>query len=488
MKKSILNLLGLVAVLFLAACNDGGMNGNKPEDSTQQENNTPQENITSTPTQPQDPVKNPMEDLLPHNSDEQKGYLEQAARLFLETFRARDQKAVLDLTDELYFEIENYDWDTQGFEEFWDEIESDFAFAAPRYISQLANGSASPMDVRQFTYNLAKFANVFEADSRSHRWVNKGKSSDGSAQLIYKMGGSTCVAKVWGDGKDNTYNYTFYRGAEGEFSERYTSSANEKITMTATLPERMCMTLTQDGVELVRLVVGTDIVENQHYNQNITLTVANINYISQINCSHTSANAVFGLNYGNQAIMYAEIKVPNYSIPTKTNNQTYEEYGEHIADHWEDIVNSVGTATAYINMMGTVQLRAAVTNVGDLVADYRNWIDNYDSYMNEHMTREAARALCNIYKHNSRTGVYYGTNDRQAELVLDSYMDNYYYYSNRSYLIEPLIHFISDDTQYSFTEYFTEARYANIIDLTENLVNSYLRMLRSFDVDPIELR
>lgn len=480
MKKSIFILLGLIAVCFLTACKDGSVNGNDLKDSIQPNN------ATSTPTQPHDPVNNPMEDLLPHNSDEQKEYLEQAARLFLETFRARDQKAVLELTDELYFEIENYDWDTQGFEEFWDEIESDFAFAAPRYISQLANGSASPMDVRQFTYNLAKFANVFEADSRSHRWVNKGKSSDGSAQLIYKIGGSTCVAKVWGEGKDNTYNYTFYRGAEGEFSERYTSSANEKITMTATLPERMYMTLTEDGVELVRLVVNTDMVENQHYNLGMNLTIANVHYITEINGSHTSADAVFGMNYGNQAMLYAEIKVPNYRIPTKTNNQTYEEYGEHIADHWEDIVNSVGTATAYINMMGTVQLRAAVTNVGDLVADYRHWVDQYDSDMGDYMTREAARALCNIYKHNSQTGVYYGTHDLQAELVLDSYAD--YGYGNRNYLIEPLIHFISDDTQYSFTEYFTEARYANIIDLTENLVNSYLRMLRNFDVDPIELR
>lgn len=579
--------MGLTAVMFFTACGNGSIGGSTPEGPDQPEN------IVSTPTKPHDPKFNPLASELPKNTDEQKVYLEKAASLCLETFQAKDQKAALDLADELYFEIDNYSWDTQGFEDFWSDIESDFAFVAPRYISQLANGRVSPMDVRQFTYKLAKFANVFEADSRSHHWVNKGKSNDGSAQLIYKLGGSTCVAKLWGEGKENTYTYTYYMvdksekrfywygssrpneyyyeyvgygngdyngshnyvGAgngsyiytkfyeyvyvgegfgdyiynynssysryvytpgEGDyvrfsaadavynseygvygfnytywrhdFSERDNGTASEKTTITATLPERMYLTLTQDGVELVRLVVGNDFVENQHYNQDITLTLANVNYISQIKCSHTAANAVFGLNYGNQAILYAEVKVPNYNVPVKSDNQTYEEYGTNIADHWEDIVNTVGTTTAYINLMGTTQLRAAVTNVGTLVDDYRNWMDQYDSDMDSRMSREAARALCNIYKRNCTTGVYYGTDDLQADLVLDSYMDDYYYDSSRKYRIEPLIHFTSDDTQYSFSEYFTEARYANIIDLTENLANSYLRLLRSFGVEPIELR
>ena len=102
-----------------------------------------------------------------------------------------------------------------------------------------------------------------------------------------------------------------------------------------------------------------------------------------------------------------------------------------------------------------------------------------------------------------QVGLYYNTPVKQAELQmdleLDEWTDSYggYYDENGEYVEEEyvvikdydqilVLYFPQNGTTYEFEDYFTEVAFSSVIDLAEDLINSYIKLAKYNEIEPID--
>lgn len=284
---------------------------------------------------------------------------------------------------------------------------------------------------------------------------------------------------------DENGNYAKYTSYYTDFEEKPFAGSEERVVKVQ-LPEKIHCTIKEDN----RLIAGfdqeIDLEENSHYNLTGMYSLANISWEQKLEATHTNMKAKVGMKYGNKSLLSATVNIPSYDVSTKRSGETYEEYGERIADRWETLVSDVGELTAEVDIINKVQMKAHVSHIGDFYLAYRDWEETYDAEIGDDMTRQAARALGNLYDKYCTAGIFYNTDVQQAKLVFEPYETGSGEGGN--YDIEPLIYFEGDQTTYSYSQYFSERRFGSLIDLTEDVANNYIDLLQLFDVDYIELR
>ena len=106
--------------------------------------------------------------------------------------------------------------------------------------------------------------------------------------------------------------------------------------------------------------------------------------------------------------------------------------------------------------------------------EYGEWFYN---------TREYNLALSDLVNDNMNISLYYSSDVKQAEIITDVMADSY---DNSYYDLIPVVYFPKDGTTYAFDEYFTENAFGSVIQLTEDLVNKYISLLRYNEIEPVE--
>lgn len=128
-----------------------------------------------------------------------------------------------------------------------------------------------------------------------------------------------------------------------------------------------------------------------------------------------------------------------------------------------------GAAKVSVNILGEVQIKGTCSNVKTF-ADYLDKADQFEenesqfkSYVNQ------ANSLLNL-------GIYFnGGSMRQAKVQLECFEDGYAYEKYWTY--EPVLVFDDNSTYSTFTAFFNETSFREVINSFEDLVRSYEKLI-----------
>ena len=126
----------------------------------------------------------------------------------------------------------------------------------------------------------------------------------------------------------------------------------------------------------------------------------------------------------------------------------------------------MGKGEAKLDILGKIQIQGGVTDGAALVDAYYHWSDEY--YNNEF---DECNDLCKLLNKYIYLSIYYNkTTTEQAKLLMDVYEDKY------GYDVEPIMQFPYDDSQIAVMTYFESSKFLGLIDLVEDLANSYIAL------------
>lgn len=288
-----------------------------------------------------------------------------------------------------------------------------------------------------------------------------------------------------------SYGIAYYTRYYTSFSETPTNASDVKRTIKGMIPERIRFTLTQNNSVILDGTAEIDLEVNNHYNTTLTAKLMNLDFLFKETITHSAAKIDFNFKVGNSTILSSTVNLPSYNVATKYASETYEEYGTNLYENWKSILNTTGAANAEVNVMNNqIQIKAAVTNAGNMYNAYGDWSRQFGKNLEDDLTtREEANALIAIFNKYAKASLYYGNEIEQAKLKLQANQEvknvyDYYtgnYTSKTYYELEPVIYFPKEDMSFAFGTYFSENRFSNVMDMAEQLVNDYLRLFKYED-------
>ena len=396
--------------------------------------------------------------------DEQKSYLVEVGKELINTFNPEDQRAAVELADELYSKYQEYDWEAIS-SEFDEELEDIYStefesfFGMPRRMIDAINGKKKvSLEDKEILLTLSKFGRVIEFDDKTQT-VKITKTNDPSITAIFSDAkGTKCELKVWGEGKE----------IEGSFTYEYEES---KRTIRVKVPTTIKMHLKHGSNSLISFTFQWDTNIKDYVNTSLSLQVTNLVFAEETKVSTTEASAVFSFSYGDKGLIAAAVSLPKYEAidweggKDITEDEGYswlEQYGEKYAS----MLGTVGKGEVKLDVLGKIQLRGGVTDGAALVDAYYNWGET--NYSNELTQYEDLCAFLNKYLYAS---IYYNnTITEQAKVLMQVYEESY------GYSVEPILYFPQDETSIAVMTYFNSSKFLNLFDLVEELANSYIAL------------
>lgn len=413
-------------------------------------------------------------------AQEQKVKLEGVATQFIQTFNSEDQKRAVELADELAYKYEDYSWDEV--EEYGEDNYVVFRSMA-RSAKQIAHGGA-PQLVQPDIYGFPEINATFEANDYTRSWEYKGSSDGGVVLRCRSIAGSTVEAKVVGE------------GVAIEYSREY-----EGTPITIKLPSKMVYTVTENQSEIIRIEMNFDVKRSDHFNYTMTAKVVNISLDAKMNITKNNASASCGAYYGGTELFTASAELPNCILIDIKENPTDDDW-EEFGDKYTDLGNGVeyGQVIRKVNLLKQIQIES----VCDMNTLYRAIEKVENKYNNNgyqqhwweeyYYQKEYNNEIVDVYNKYQSSKIYYSSDVEQAILKYETTWENerYYDYNTGQYVdvtlydYEPVIYFPKDGTSYAFEDYFTRGAFSNVINLAENLINSYIKIAKYNDIEPVD--
>ena len=448
MNKNIFYAIALICAIAFTGCKD--------------------KNTAEEPSQP-------AENTQAMTADQQKDYLERSGKQILATFNAVDQKEAADLAEGLYRKYENYDWDAIADKlADIDDGRYENLFSAPKRLVALTQGLSVPAANDVIVFSFAGNAYNFEIDEQKQT-INYVRSTDGTCTVKFRdEKGKSCVLKAWGEGKTSSYQYTY-------------ETDRGKKTIQADVPAAIHVTLKQGDTEVINAVIEIEAVKNNHFYSKLNLKVTNVTVKYDLRVNSTNGTAIVEVLYGNKNLVTASIDLPKYKLIDKADNQDWEAWIEQYEERYEELLMAIGSGAGQIKLMDLVTIKANVKSGKDLYTTINNW-DGED-------TKASCQAFCEGLNKAFSAGLYFPSdpNTLQVEVRMqprayegekyDPISETYIPYT--SYDPEPVLYFPKDRTSYAFEEYFTMNRFNTIIDMAENVVNSYIDLDSEFELEHV---
>jgi hypothetical protein len=491
--------------------------------------------------------------------DAQKDLLVEVGEELLNTFNPEDQRAAVELADELYYKYKRYDWDQiyEDFEEEFEDIysrEFDSFFSLPRRLAgAITDKQSVSLENMEILLTLSKFGYVIEFDDKT-KSVKMTETDDASITVKFSdTDGTKCEAKVWGEGKEIEGSYTYEDGhwdwGYDEYGNYYDNGwvAEGKRTIRVKVPKTIKMHLKHGNEALISFTFNWDSNLEDYANTSMNLQVINLKFAEETKVNTTTASAVCSFSYGDKPLVAAAANLPKYElISWEGGNDITEEEGENWLEEYDDkyasLLGKVGAGEAKVDILGKVQIKGGVTDGAALVDAYHNWEDKYNNYnwedynrtftytwvyeywdwwydeygnWNEgyktvyeeqegsynawwerpYYTLKAKQEQCNFLNKYAYLSVYYNnTVTEQAKFMMDIYEKQETYdpaewlrydseYTNLPdpiqysyYGVEPIMYFPQEETSIAITTYFNSSKFLGLIDLVEDLANSYIAL------------
>ena len=238
------------------------------------------------------------------------------------------------------------------------------------------------------------------------------------------------------------YIYKYYRTIEN----------NEIYTM---VPEVINFTFTRNGITMASLNINTDLSSMAEEIPNLNSDRFNANIIGSIGSYTFTINKLEYLPNAQSKISFALSKnfKPLISVGIQANTKIVD-----------NDVQEVKNAEINLDIMNQVQIKGTCSNVLYLIRFLEKAQENeYDkeefgNYLNQ------ANDLLNL-------DMYYGIIKAAAIKLARFENDGCYYYT-------PIIIF-SDDSSYSFEEFFTESNFKNLLGTVETILKEYEEMYQN---------
>ena len=435
-------------------------------------------------------LEEPKGDMELLSPDAQKDLLVDVGEELLNTFNPEDQRAAVELADELYYKYKRYDWD-QIYEDFEEEFEDIYSrefesfFSLPRRLAgAITDKQGASLENMEILLTLSKFGYVIEFDDKTES-VKMTETDDASITVKFSdADGTKCEAKVWGEGKEIEGSYT-YEDGHWEYPEVWDEYWGEwvtdwengeyisdgKRTIRVKVPKTIKMHLKHGNEALISFTFNWDSNLEDYANTSMNLQVINLKFAEETKVSTTAASAVCSFSYGDKPLVAAAANLPKYElISWEGGKDITEEEGENWLEEYDDkytsLLGKVGAGEAKVDILGKVQIRGGVTDGAALVDAYYNWEDTrYSDRLKE------CEALCDFMNKYIYLSVYYNnTTTEQAKLLMDTYED-YGWYG-----VEPVLYFPQEETSIAITTYFNSSKFLGLIDLVEDLANSYIAL------------
>lgn len=494
----------------------------------------------------------------PMSPTEQKDKLVEIAENFMDMFKPKDQRNLVELVDYLVYKYGEYDWEP-AYEHYEDELP---------FLRQLARGIRTLVE-ENVTHNLAmeiykfpRFTGVFEANDNEETWEYVGESNN--IVLRFKNeDGETCEAVLTGSGEEISvefeyesdsvatktwievpgydeyslvyvaeginYDYgryiTFYDEKGNWVSDEYYEEGsvipahyeyqwvvtngyyrNEYYMQpnTAVLPSTITFSLKEGANEHIALEMNFDIEKSKHVNYAMNLKIANLSFVNTTSVNSKEAKVNVDIKCGDKSLLSAKVVAPAVVLLDKEDKEEYEDwfwkYFEAFYDDDDDVntegLVQTGFVTAEVDLINQLQVKASSKDI----AKFYRGLDKIDSYYDEkdgdpenywenyRYQYDYNKAVADWYNTNMQVGLYYNTPVKQAELQMDVELDEWYngYEEIKDYDQILVLYFPQNGTTYEFEDYFTEVAFGSLIDLAEDLVNSYIKLAKYNEIEPIE--
>lgn len=273
--------------------------------------------------------------------------------------------------------------------------------------------------------------------------------------LTLKTSGKTAkvyVGETWGDCK---YEPTI----DGEYSKRIDVIEKNYVYV----PEHITTTLLQGGNTLVSAEVNIDHSQFSGPEYDLSKDAVSTNATVKINnyvwvVDRAAHNSKEGSAYVKGSMSKAGKTLVSFEASAA--DTKLDEDGELLQG---------GAAKVSVNILDEVQIKGTCSNVKTF-ADYMDKADQFEenesqfkSYVNQ------ANSLLNL-------GIYFnGGSMRQAKVQLECFEDGYAYEKYWTY--EPVLVFDDNSTYSTFTAFFNETSFREVINSFEDLVRSYEKLI-----------
>ena len=406
-------------------------------------------------------------------AEEQKEKLMDVATQFIGVFNTADQKEAVAAFDWIVYQYMDYSWD--DVEEYYEGVLNIVNIAArnARLLSEGHFNANAGLEI----YDFPKFTGIFEANDRTMAWEYVGES-DNVVLRCKDKDGNPAEMVLAASGEEMEFEYGYWD---------YTDGNEEWHPFTAVVPANITLSVKVNGNEYIAFDFNFDAEKSSHVKVNTEVRITNIVFNLSVSVEKTSVSSEVTVRYGDNTLLSAVAAAPSCVLMDKGENMDWDEWFEHYCDAFEygDPEIEFGKLMAEANVLSQVQIRAESNDPADIYHSIMKLDDEYYGEYGEwfYNTREYNLALSDLVNDNMNISLYYSSDVKQAEIITDVMADSY---DNSYYDLIPVVYFPKDGTTYAFDEYFTENAFGSVIQLTEDLVNKYISLLRYNEIEPVE--
>ena len=411
---------------------------------------------------------------------EQQAKLNSVATDFLNMFKPKEQRDLIELLTYLADKYEDYD-----FGPIYEHYEKNLPF-----LRQLARGVRKVVD-ENLTHNLAmevydfpRFTGIFEANDEKRTWEYLGESDDielrfknrngdlceavlsasgeeiemeietptdsvvsqkwveypgyEDLQLVYvpaRMNDDYTVFVVFYDENGIWYSSQYYGPYEeipahyeyqwfltnGYYEYEYYMQLNKVL-----LPSNIKFSLKEADKEHVALTMNFDIEQNKYAKYDMDLRVANFSVVNNVSVSSSDAHAIVVAKVSDKPLLSVKVSLPSFVLIGKSDEETVRKWFEDNKEKGE-LIEQFRTEFVFaeVDVINQLQLKASSP---DLLGYYRG-VNKLDSYYMEKEGETDLLSYTYTYDYNQakadwwnkklQVGLFYNTPVQQAELQVD---------------------------------------------------------------------
>ena len=294
-----------------------------------------------------------------------------------------------------------------------------------------------------------------------------------SQQCVLKLETSGSVKKVYVSDVNDWTDYDSYsQGDTYVYNEYY-----DRTQLTIGVPERIIVTLTQGGNDVVKANVNIDLGSITNNEFDISKNNLSVSAVVELNngykfevskveyTANTKASLSFIMSRNGNTLITMGAAADVYDLPSiNVSTLIKGGFNEH------DFDNTNGKVTyVKLDILGKLQIQGTLSNVRKFAEYLKDADDNnrdektYKSYINQ------ANSLADI-------NLYYdGKNMKQAAIKMEPFEDENWY-RGRYWTIEPVICFYDGSSYSTFAAFFNDKDFKNTIDSFKSLAERYANL------------
>lgn len=419
----------------------------------------------------------------------QKQYLDKVAMDFMAQMPASDFEEIASLGKwiaDTY--VDDYDWDNV---EDWAE---DVFDAARQALGTETTNTKTYQDGRyteQYNYIFTNYSALLTASNFIGHFTAKNGQWEltpaNDLQFIFPdKAGRQCIVKLETSGKEkkvHAFNIDDTQNSEYSSSDDYTyirTRYYDRTQYTVAVPEKIVVTLTQGGSQVVKTTVNIDLnsLTGEEFDiskNNITVSTTTelnngykivVNQVAYTANSKASGSCVMSKN-GTNLVTVAfsgDISgIPSCNVAAFS----CDDFDEDDYD-WESANGK--NAFVKVDVMGKLQIQGTISDVHK----YVDYLDDAD-----HNDTEESKFKSYINQANSLTNVflfYDGSATKQAEAKLEPFIDETW--NGKTYWkAEPIMCFFDGSSYSTFEAFFNEEDFKKVIDTFKALANNYANLI-----------